>query len=269
MNQDPFTHLIIGEAMQTHRALGPGLSEELYHRDLAARLASGGIGHESKLRQELVYRGRVADVFEPDMVFPGQLVVELKSLRTEFLPVHLTQLLAYQKFRGIGTGLLLDFGKASLVFKRVVFTPVEAVFPVVAVPGWVAPSGLATAVVDVLRQVHRDHGLGYRETTWRGLVAAALSAEGIGHVVEPVVDVGGLGTADLRCIVVESGCAVTIGALGEGVSAMDRAYLQTCLRWLGLPWGVAVHFGRRSVDVRFVIAPKRGTFPQIPGATDE
>jgi len=268
MSTDPFTHLVIDQAMETHRSLGPGLAEELYHRDLVARLVAGGVGYESKLRRELVYRGQVADAFEPDIVFPRQLIVELKSLRTEFLPDHFTQLLAYQKFWAICTGLLFDFGKASLIFKRVVFTSVVAEFPVVLVPAWAEPSGLATALVELLGQVQRDHGLGYRETTWRGLVVAALKADGVGHLLAPAVAVGRLGVANLRCIVIQSRCALMIGALGEGVSATDRAYLQTYLRWLGLPWGIAVHFGRKAVDVRFVMAPTNRDCPQIQGTTD-
>ena len=157
---------------------------------VVARLVAGGVGYESKLRREVVYRGQVADAFEPDIVFPRQLIVELKSLRTEFLPDHFTQLLAYQKFWAIGTGLLFDFGKASLIFKRVVFTSVVAEFPVVLVPAWAEPSGLATALVELLGQVQRDHGLGYRETTWRGLVVAALKADGVGHLLAPAVKLG-------------------------------------------------------------------------------
>jgi len=269
LNQDPFTHRIIGHAMATHRALGPGLGEEFYHRDLALRLESNRIEHRSKPRQQLLHRGHIADIFEPDLVFTGRLVVELKSLRGDFAPDHFSQLFAYLKFHANETGLLFDFGKASLVFKRVLFEPAEATFPDFSIPEWAEPLELATAILNLLREIHRDHGLGYRETTYRGLFAAALRAEGLAHMVEPTAAIGRLGPATLRCIVVAQRCAVSITALGEGVSAADRSYLQTCLRWLGLPWGIAIHFGRTAVDLRFVIAPSRKNLTEIQDSADQ
>ena len=262
MNKDPFTHLIIGKAMETHRALGPGLVEEFYHQELVARLVESGVEHESKPRRDLVYRGHVADTFEPDLVFPKRLIPELKALRGEFHPSHFTQLFTYQKFWGIPTGMLFDFGKASLVFKRVAYTPVAANFPSVIVPNVVEKGDFARALLNLLQRTFVDHGLGYPETTWNGLVSAALRAEDIAHRVDPMARITDLGVAALRCIEIEKICALSITALGDGVSAADRATLETCLRWLGLLWGIAIHFGRRSVDVCFVVAPCGKGFPQ-------
>ena len=269
MNKDPFTHLIIGKAMETHHALGPGLVEKFYHQDLVARLVASGVEHESKPRRDLVYRGHVADAFEPDLVFPKRLIPELKALRGEFDPSHFTQLLTYQKFWGIPTGMLFDFGKASLVFKRVAYTPVAADFPSVTVPNVVEKGDFGRTLLNLLQRTFADHGLGYPETTWNGLVSAALRAEEIAHRVNPMARITDLGVAALRCIEVEKICALSITALGDGVSATDRATLETCLRWLGLPWGIAIHFGRRSVDVRFVLAPSGKDSPQIRESADE
>src|SRR5438552_1691764 len=119
MLKDPFSHQVIGLAMETHRELGPGLIEEFYHQDFVARLKNAGIEHLSKLRRDLVYRGHVADTFEADLVCPGKLIPELKALRGGFDREHFTQLLAYSKFWHIRTGMLFDFGKGSLISKRV------------------------------------------------------------------------------------------------------------------------------------------------------
>ena len=95
--KDPFTHAVIGKAMEVHRELGPGLDEIFYHRLLSEKLVAAGIEHELKPRRELVHRGIVADIFEPDMVFPGRLIPELKVLRGPFAPAHFTQLICYLK----------------------------------------------------------------------------------------------------------------------------------------------------------------------------
>lgn len=256
-NQDPFTHAVIGKAMETHTALGPGLNEEFYHREFSARLAAAGLEHESKPRRELVYRGFAADIFEPDMLFPGRLIPELKALRSGFDPGHFAQLISYLKFHEIQTGMLFDFGKESLMFKRVVFSPVETDFPEVAAPSFVANLGLAETVQRLLREIHAVHGVGYRETTYQGLLRAALQAERIPFSASPTSPIGKWGVAQLRCFVIDNGCAISVGALGDEVSAADRAALQTCLHWLDLPWGIAIHFGRRTVDLKFVIRPKK------------
>ena len=57
MTKDPLTHALIGHAMKTHRALGPGLGEEFYHQDFVSRLLQAGIEHLSKPRRDLIYRG--------------------------------------------------------------------------------------------------------------------------------------------------------------------------------------------------------------------
>ncbi len=260
-NKDPFTHAVIGKAMEAHSALGPGLNEEFYHQELCARLCAAGIEHESKPRRQLVHRGFVADIFEPDLVFSHRLVPELKALRSGFDPEHFAQLIAYLKFHDIPTGMLLDFGKESLIFKRIVFTPTVATFPAMEIPSFVANRPLAAGLARLIEEIHETHGLGYRETTYQGLLRAALQAEQIPFSGSPTSPIARWGVAQLRCIVVDNACAVSVAALGDAVSAADRATLQTCLRWLDLPWGLAIHFGRRTVDLRFVSKP--GNSPAV------
>ena len=255
--KDPFTHAVIGKAMEVHRELGPGLDEVFYHRLLSAKLAAAGIEHALKPRRDLVHRGMLADSFEPDLVFPGRLITELKVLRGTFAPAHFTQLLCYQKLWRIPTGLLFDFEKESLVFQRVIFTPVTAPFPPAEVPAFVSDKEIAIQLLRLLREMHEQHGLGYRETTYQGMLAAALKAEGIPFSAQPVCQVSTLGPSTLRCFVVAGRCVVTITALGERLGAADRAIVQTYLRWLNLPWGLAVHFGRTRLDLQFVVKPKK------------
>ncbi len=270
MIKDPFTHEIIGLAMETHRALGPGLVEEFYHQDLVARLVKSGIEHLSKPRRDLMYRGFVADTFEADLVFEQKLIPELKALRGEFAPEHFTQLLSYSKFWRIRTGMLLDFGKPSLVPKRVIYTSKTGNFPEVTMPEFVTDAELASELIRIAGQCLADIGFGYRETTWTGLMSAALRAEQIPFVVSPIVVVPNVGTTSLRCLVINNQAAITVTALGHEVTAVDRACLQTYLRLLGLPWGLSFHFGRAQADLKFVSAPisKLATAPTFPADSE-
>lgn len=241
--------------MATHSSLGPGLDEEFYHQDLVARLTAKGVSHLSKPRRDLVYRGHVADTFEADLVIEDGLIVELKALRGDFANEHLIQTLCYQKFWRTRTGLLLDFGKAGLVRKRTLYESRTAALEASHVPDFTTDPGLAFRVIAALDECLREIGLGYRETTWFGLALAAFRAEGMACSANPVGEVKTIGSIGFRCIAVEEVFAVSVTALGEGVSATDRARLQTCLRWLDLPFGLAFHFGKEKAEVRFVSRP--------------
>ena len=128
--------------------------------------------------------------------------------------------------------------------------------PETSMPSFVSNPSLANQLRDIASQCLRDIGLGYRESTWIGLMTAALRAEGIPFVVNPVTTIPSCGDTTLRCLVINGQCAITITALGHEITATDRAKAQTCLRWLGLPWGLAFHFGKEAVDLKFVSAPR-------------
>ena len=241
--------------MAAHRALGPGFVEEFYHQDFVARLVKSGIEHLSKPRRDLVYRGYVADTFEADLVFPEKLIPELKSLRQAFAPEHFTQLLCYAKFWRIRTGMLFDFGKPSLIYKRVIYTSRRGAFPKTIMPAFVTDRQLAKHLIMIAVQCLTDIGFGYRETTWQGIMGAAMRAEQVPFSTNPIVQIPHIGQTTLRCIVIDQHAAISVTALGEEVTAMDRACLQTYLRWLGLPWGICFHFGKEKADLKFVSNP--------------
>jgi GxxExxY protein len=250
---DPLTYKVIGLAMGVHTELGSGLDEIFYHRLLAARLNSACVLYQSKPRSELRYRDNVADVFEPDLVIADSLVVELKAQIGGLTAECLTRLLSYLKFWGGSVGLLFDFAKERLIFQRVIYTEADlAPFPTVTVPRFVDDVDLANQILGELQAIYRLHGLGYRDTTYRGLLLAGLQTLGCACSDAPIVSVGELGPARLRCILVNDRCVLTISGLGEGLTATQRAITQTYLRLLRLSWGLEVHFGKSSIEIQFV-----------------
>lgn len=246
------------------------MEENFYHELLSARLRSAGIAHRFKSREDLVHRGRTADTFEADLVVGTRLILELKVLCGRFADAHLAQIICYLKFWRITTGLLFDFGKESLCHQRVVFTePPPPVFEVAGIldraPAFVTDRGLLTSMLQSVKTIVHTYGLGYRDTTYRGLLAVDLAAEGIECFAQPVVPIrcGGqfLGEARCDCLVIQKSAAMLILALRDEISAADRAVLQTYLKHLSLPWGLVVNFGKRHLDTRFVVAPKCAIAP--------
>jgi GxxExxY protein len=262
--EDQVSYAIIGKAMETHRDLGPGLDEMFYHESLAAKLVAAGIPHEKKPRGQLMHRGVVADAFEADFTFGEQLACELKVLWGNFVPEHVLQVICYLKFWKLPAGLLFDFGKESLAQKRISLhdstEKVQSSGLLREVPDFADRAIIAT-LAEAIQSVLDEHGLGYRDTTYQGLLFAELAFRGIPRLRDPISSIRGaqglLGESKLKCLVLPGICALLVTALRDSRQAADRAVLQTYLRHLELSWGLDINFGKRQMDFQFAAKPKR------------
>jgi len=113
------THQIIGSAMEVHRVLGPGFIESVYQRALLHELALRGLSTQTEQQIEVLYKGQLVGKHRLDVVVSDFVVVELKAVG-EIGDVHVAQALSYLKASGLQLALILNFGEASLTWKRVV-----------------------------------------------------------------------------------------------------------------------------------------------------
>lgn len=103
------THLIIGAAIEVHRALGPGLLESTYLRCLCHELKLRGIPFETELALPVVYKGIKLDCgYRIDLLVDGQILIEAKSVQA-IDPIHEAQLLTYLRLGNWKIGLLINF----------------------------------------------------------------------------------------------------------------------------------------------------------------
>ena len=260
---DPITKAFIGQAMKVHSLISPGLDEEIYHQELVTGLRAAGIQHLSKPRRDLTYRGIVADTFEADFLVEDHFIPELKCLRGEFAAEHFIQVFSYSKMWRRRICMLVNFGQQSLRWKRLAYESRSASLPDIPVPDFVTSPSLAASIVRSVSDCLTEIGLGYRETTWKGLVKAALLSNGLKVTSNPSAEVLRHSGVTMPSLVVEGECAVLVTALSDGISATDRAILQTHLRWLNLGWGVVFHFGKSTADLHFVNHPKKPHLPII------
>ena len=121
--RDPRTYAIIGAAMEVHRELGPGFLEAVYAEALAIELELRGVPFEREVALPVSYKGRRLDVgYRADFVcFDGGVIVETKAMAA-LMGIEEAQVINYLKATGIQTGLLLNFGRESLNYKRLVRT---------------------------------------------------------------------------------------------------------------------------------------------------
>jgi GxxExxY protein len=111
---DDITERIIGAAIEVHRTLGPGLLESIYEEALCHELQLQGVQFERQVAVDVAYKGCVIAGQRLDLLVEGEVVVEVKSVRT--LPeVATAQVLSYLKATGLKRALLINFGEERLV----------------------------------------------------------------------------------------------------------------------------------------------------------
>jgi len=106
--------LVIGAAIEVHRALGPGLLESAYEECLCHELSLKGVRFERQVPQPVTYKGvKLECGYRLDLVVAGKLIVEVKAVDA-LHPIHTAQLLTYLKLSGHRVGLLLNFHSVVL-----------------------------------------------------------------------------------------------------------------------------------------------------------
>jgi GxxExxY protein len=125
VDNDPRTYALIGAAMEVHRQLGCGFLEAVYQEAYEIELTDRCIPFEPQVELPVRYKGRVLKTFyKADVLSHSAVVVEIKAL-SQLGPAEESQVLNYLKATGYETGLLLNFGRTSLQYKRYVRTQAD------------------------------------------------------------------------------------------------------------------------------------------------
>jgi GxxExxY protein len=116
------TYRIIGAAMETHKVLGCGFLEPVYQEALEKEFILQNIPFGREIVLPIHYKGQVLQkTYMADFVCYDKIIVELKSL-SALSSEHQAQVLNYIKAANYKLGLLINFGKKSLEYKRVIST---------------------------------------------------------------------------------------------------------------------------------------------------
>ena len=116
------TYDIIGLCMEVHRILGFGFSEIVYKDAMVVEAEIREFSIEREKRFEVLYKDRVLfHRFIADFIFFDEIIVEIKAVDTDINNEHITQGLNYLKASGCRVGLIVNFVRKSLEYKRLIF----------------------------------------------------------------------------------------------------------------------------------------------------
>jgi phosphoribosylformylglycinamidine cyclo-ligase len=116
---DELTYKVNGLAMQTHDELKGGHAEKFYQRRLAELCRDAGLAVEIEKRVEVWVKNQMLGYLQLDLWIEETLVAECKSILYPLGKDEIGQVLTYLAATGSLVGLLYNFGRQSLEFKRI------------------------------------------------------------------------------------------------------------------------------------------------------
>ncbi len=108
---------ILGCCFEVMKELGPGFQENVYKNALLIAMREQGLQVETEQSFKVVLRGRVIDRYRADLIVERTVVVELKCCES-LVSEHQAQLFNYLRVSNLHVGLLVNFRRRKLEYKR-------------------------------------------------------------------------------------------------------------------------------------------------------
>ena len=108
---------ILGCCFEVMKELGPGFQEGVYKNALLIAMREQGLQVETEQTFEVIFRGRVIGRYRADLIVEKAVVVELKCCES-LIREHQAQLFNYLKVSNLSVGLLVNFRRRKLEYKR-------------------------------------------------------------------------------------------------------------------------------------------------------
>ena len=113
------TEAIIGSAFEVYNHLGYGFLHRVYQRSLQVELMRRGFSDLEK-RTTVRYKDVIVGEYDGDMIVNGVVLVEIK-IAPQYDKRDEAQLLNVLKATGLKVGMLLNFGRYKVEYKRLIF----------------------------------------------------------------------------------------------------------------------------------------------------
>jgi GxxExxY protein len=115
------SYSIIGKCMEVHNELGHGFLEIVYKDALEYVFKKNNIFYEREKEYSINFQNFILPhKFYADFVVFDKIILEIKSV-SNLADEHIAQTINYLKVSGNKLGLLVNFGKGKLDYKRIVY----------------------------------------------------------------------------------------------------------------------------------------------------
>lgn len=114
------TEQIIGAAFEVYNHLGYGFLEKVYKNAMKVELNLRGVACDLESPINVYFKSTLVGEYFADLFVEEKVIVELK-VAAKYNPPDEAQLLNELKATGIKVGLLINFGKEKVEFKRLVY----------------------------------------------------------------------------------------------------------------------------------------------------
>lgn len=119
--REGLTRSIIGCAFSVSNELGSGFLESVYEKAMMVALNTQGIAVRAQAPINVYFREVGVGVFYADLLVEDEVIVELKAVKA-LAAEHQAQVINYLQATGIEVGLLLNFGRPRLEYRRLTRT---------------------------------------------------------------------------------------------------------------------------------------------------
>ncbi len=118
---EEITYQLIGKCMTVHRILGHGFLEIVYKDAIEFELANSDIDYQREKEYCIKYKGiLLPHRFYADFIINNTVILEIKSAEGEICNSSIAQTINYLKVSECRIGLIVNFGKSSMEYKRLV-----------------------------------------------------------------------------------------------------------------------------------------------------
>lgn len=110
---------VIGIALEVLNELGHGLLEKPYENAMAVELRLRGVPFEQQAIYDVMYKEVAVGTYIPDLIVRSRIIIDAKTI--DRIGNHeVGQMLNYLRLTGLRVGLIINFKRAKLEWKRVV-----------------------------------------------------------------------------------------------------------------------------------------------------